>query len=276
MAFPEFPLTGFADRSPVTRTVPFAALHGSDLERAFEHGDLTLYYQPQVNVSRRWPKIVGYEALARWPIAGGGFIPPNRFIPVAEECGFMLPFDIWVIETVCQELARIKADGARPGLSMSANVSPQQFCQPHFAQSVADIVTRTGIDPTHLTLEITERAVLSQDETTLRNIFVLHEIGVALSLDDFGTGYSSLFHLRVLPIQEVKLDRSFVSALPYRQRDVKIVKATINLAAELGLRVVAEGVELTCQAECLRDMGCHTMQGFLYGLPAARSDIITP
>lgn len=276
MTFPEFPLTRFAERSPVTRTVPSAVVHVSDLERAFEHGELTLYYQPQVNVSRRWPAIVGYEALARWPIAGGGFVPPDRFIPVAEECGFVLPFDIWVIETVCKELVRVKAGGASPDLNMSANVSPQQFRQPKFAQSVADIVTRTGVNPAHLTLEITERSLLSEDETTLRNIFILNELGIALSLDDFGTGYSSLFHLRLLPIQEVKLDRSFVSALPYRQRDVKIVKATINLAAELGLSVVAEGVELACQSECLREMGCHTMQGYLYGLPAARSDVISP
>lgn len=245
-------------------------LHASDLTRAFENGNLLLHYQPQVNVSRRWPQIVGYEALARWPVAEGGFIPPDRFIPLAEECGLVLSLDIWVIETVCLELARLQAGDAPCGVNMSANVSPQQFRQPHFAQSVADILTWTGADPARLTLEITERAVLSDDETTLSNTYALNEIGVALSIDDFGTGYSSLFYLRALPIQEVKLDRCFISGLPHRHRDAAIVSATINLAAELGLRVVAEGVELAKQAAWLRHQGCQTVQGFLYGAAAAR------
>lgn len=241
----------------------------SALTRAFENGELLFHFQPQVNVSARWPQIVGYEALARWPMPGGCFIPPDQFIPLAEECGLVLPLDIRGIETVCQELARLKAAGASPGLSMSANVSPQQFLQPQFAQAVADILTRTGADPRNLTLEITERALLNEDDTTLRNTLALNEIGVALSLDDFGTGYSSLFYLRDLPIHEVKLDRSFISGLPHRHRDAAIVSATINLAAELGVRVVAEGVELAEQATWLRINGCQTIQGFLYGRPAA-------
>lgn len=241
----------------------------SDLTRAFENGDLLLHYQPQVNVARRWPAIVGYEALARWPVAGGGFVPPDTFIPMAEDSGLVLALDTWVIETVCKELARLKAAGTRPGLGMSANVSPQHFQQPQFARSVADILTRTGVDPASLTLEVTERAVLNQGKTTLSNTLALSEIGVALSLDDFGTGYASLFYLRDLPIQEVKLDRSFISGLPHRHQDAAIVKATINLAAELGLHVVAEGVELAEQAEWLRIKGCETLQGFLYGRPAA-------
>lgn len=239
-----------------------------DLTKAYEHGELVLHYQPQVNVSRRWPQIVGYEALVRWPQPDGGMISPDHFIPMAEECGVILAFDIWVIESVCTELAKIKSDGTRPGLSMSANVSPQQFRQPCFAQSVANILSKTGADPASLTLEITERAMLVEDEITLRNTNALNEIGVSLSLDDFGTGYSSLFYLKAMPIQEVKLDRSFICGLPHRPRDAAIVSATINLAAELGLRVVAEGVELAEQATWLREKGCQTIQGFLYGGPA--------
>ncbi|RFU12920.1 EAL domain-containing protein [Rhodobacteraceae bacterium W635] len=254
----------------MTGATPSTTVDTARLTRAFENGDLRLHYQPKVNVSRRWPEIVGYEALARWPLAGGGFISPDLFISLAEECGLILPFDSWVMETVCKELARPKAHATRPGPGMSVNVSPQHFKQPYFAQSVADILSRTGADPAALTLEITERAVLSKDETTLKNTRLLNEIGVSLSLDDFGTGYSSLFYLRDLPIQEVKLDRSFISGLPYRHRDAAIVNATINLAAELGLLVVAEGVELARQAEWLRLKGCQTIQGFLYGRPAAR------
>ncbi|WP_175483284.1 putative bifunctional diguanylate cyclase/phosphodiesterase [Salinihabitans flavidus] len=243
----------------------------ADLIRAFDDGDLLLHYQPQVNVSGRWPEVIGYEALSRWPLPDGRFVPPDRFIPVAEDCGLILTLDIWVIDAVCREMARVKTDDASRSLSMAVNVSSKQFGQKHFAKSVAEILTRTGVDPSCLVLEITERAVLDEDETTFSNIHALREIGISLSLDDFGTGYSSLFHLRTLPIQEIKLDRSFVSGLPHRHRDAAILSATIDLASNLGLRVVAEGVELAQQSEWLRMNGCQTIQGFLYGRPAARS-----
>lgn len=256
-----------ADAMTITLPRPVKAL---ELTRAFEKGDLMLHFQPQVDISQRWPKIVGYEALARWPLPDGSFISPDRFIPVAEECGMVMALDIWVIECVCTELARAKASKAVGRTTMSANVSAQQFGKPQFAQSVADILGKTGADPTCLTLEITERAVLGKGKVTMRNILALREIGVSLTLDDFGTGYSSLFHLKSLPIQEVKLDRSFITDLPHQPRDAAIVSATIKLASELGLRVVAEGVEQACQALWLRANGCQTIQGFLFGRPAAR------
>jgi len=263
------PMTSDKRMNPMS-VLPAIPVEVANLTRAFEKGELLLHYQPQVDVSHRWPKIVGYEALARWPLSDGSFVSPDRFIPVAEDCGFVLTLDIWVIETVCKELARMKAAGALQCLGMSANVSPQQFGQRHFSQSVADILTYTGIDPSCLTLEITERTVLDEDAPTLENIHALREMGVTLSLDDFGTGYSSLFQLRTLPIHEVKLDRSFVSGIPHRHQDTAILSATIDLASDLGLRVVAEGVERSEQVEWLRERGCHAMQGFLYGRPAAR------
>ncbi|GGD28572.1 hypothetical protein GCM10011358_10870 [Sinisalibacter lacisalsi] len=247
----------------------------ADLTRAFENGDLLLHYQPQVNAERRWPEILGYEALSRWPLPDGSFVPPDHFIPVAEACGLVTELDIWVIDSVCEELARTKAAGVSRSIGISANVSTAQFGQRFFAQSVADILTRTQVDPALLTLEITERAALDQNEETRENVYAFREMGVSLSLDDFGTGYSSLLHLKTLPIQEIKLDRSLVSDLPQRQRDAMIVSATIGLASALGLRVVAEGVELASQANWLRANGCHSIQGFLYGHPAARqSDAI--
>ncbi|WP_292286116.1 EAL domain-containing protein [Marivita sp.] len=241
-----------------------------ELTRAFEKGDLMLHYQPQVDVSHRWPKIVGYEALARWPLSDGNFISPDRFIPVAEASGIVTALDIWVIETVCKEMAHARTKGASGRLNMSANVSAQHFGEAQFAQSVADILEKTGVDPGCLTLEITERAVLAKGDLTMRNILDLREMGVSLTLDDFGTGYSSLFHLKCLPVQEVKLDRSFITDLPHQARDAAIVSATIKLASELGLRVVAEGVERASQASWLRTNGCQIIQGFLYGRPAAR------
>lgn len=242
----------------------------ADLNRAIENDDLLLHYQPQVDVSERWPRITGYEALSRWPLPDGSFVLPDSFIPLAEKSALIMSLDIWGIQTACDELARMKLNGAPGCLSMSANVSPRTLNEQHFAKSVADVLTRTGVESSCLTLEITERAVLDENETTLRNIQSLREIGISLSLDDFGMGYSSLMLLRSLPIQELKLDRSFVSELPGRHRDAVIVSATIGLASELGLRVVAEGVERARQADWLRMKGCSAIQGFLYGHPAPR------
>ncbi|MFA8385145.1 MAG: putative bifunctional diguanylate cyclase/phosphodiesterase [Pelagibaca sp.] len=267
MTKPEF--SGREANAPTVSPAP--PIEIKDLKRAFERGDLLLHYQPQVDISHFWPKITGYEALARWPLPDGRFVPPDRFIPLAEDCGFAVTIDMWVIDTVSAELARMQAAGAAPGLCMSANVSPQQFGQAHFARAVNDILAKHGVDPTCLTLEITERAVLDRGKATLDNIFALDEMGVSLALDDFGKGYSSLSQLRDLPIHEVKLDRTFISELPHSQRDVAIVSSTINLAYDLGLHLVAEGVELACQAVWLRSNGCRTIQGFLYGRPAARS-----
>lgn len=247
-----------------------APIRAEDLTQAFDDGSLLLHYQPQVDVARDWPVIVGYEALARWPRNDGTFIPPDRFIPVAEDCGLIAALDMWVVETVCADLARAAKSGASQGIRTSANVSTRLFKERCFARSIADILTRTGANPTLLTLEITERAVLELDDATLDNLNTFREMGVSLSLDDFGTGFSSLLHLKTLPIQEIKLDRSFVKDLPHEHRDAVIVSATISLAAALGLRVVAEGVEQACQVDWLRSNGCHTIQGFLYGRPAPR------
>ncbi len=267
MTIPEFSIR----ETNALAVAPALPIEIKDLKRAFERGDLLLHYQPQVDISHNWPKIIGYEALARWPLPDGRFVLPDRFIPLAEDCGFVVTIDMWVIDTVCIELARVQAAGAAPGLSMSANVSPQQFRETRFAQAVDDILTKHGVAPTCLTLEITERAVLDRGKATLDNLFALDEMGVSLALDDFGKGYSSLSLLRDLPIHEVKLDQSFISELPYSQRDVAIVTSTINLADDLGLHLVAEGVELACQALWLRSNGCRTIQGFLYGRPAPRS-----
>lgn len=252
------------------RAIPSLPVRAAELTRAFEDGDLLLHYQPQVDVSHTWPLVVGYEALTRWPSPDGSFIPPDLFIPVAEESGLIQSLDAWVIEAVCTELVRIKSTGGSRDLTISANVAARQFRKQCFANSVADILTRTSVNPACLTLEITERAVLDETEATLSNLHALREMGVSLALDDFGTGYSSLAHLKNLPIQEIKLDRSFVLDLPHRHRDAAIVRATIDLAAALDLRVVAEGVELACQSEWLRMNGCQVIQGFLYGRPAHR------
>lgn len=261
----------------------------AELKKVFEAGGLTLHYQPQVDIRQRWPRIVGYEALMRWPCPDGGFIPPARFIPVAEESGLILPLDLWAIERACVEMRRLPATRAfNPRVSV--NVSTQHFRDRDFARSVAAILKRTRLDPGRLTLEVTETVLMEQAETALENIAALRETGVSLSLDDFGTGYSSLAYLKTLPVQEIKLDRSFAQDLPgwppdetpYRGPDslpilfmgggdAVIVSAAIEMAAGLGLRVVAEGVEAARQVSWLRQAGCQSIQGFLYGRPAPLS-----
>lgn len=243
-------------------------IRAEDLIQAFENGNLLLHYQPQLDVSGDWPVVVGYEALARWPRKDGTFIPPDQFIPVAEDCGLIAALDIWVVETVCTDLARAAGTEGSEGIRSAANVSPQLLKDPRFARSVADILTRTGVDPALLTLEITERTALEFDSVTKRNVNSFNEMGVSLALDDFGMGYSSLFHLKTLNVQEIKLDRNFVMDVPQDQRNAVIASAAISLGNALGLRVVAEGVEQKCQVDWLRAHGCFTVQGFLYGKPA--------
>lgn len=249
--------------------VALKSITDTDLKKSFENGELQLYYQPQVDVSDT-PVIVAYEALARWPQKDRSYIPPDIFIAMAERTGLILEIDSWAIETVCTQLASMQSDPHTQGMRIAANVSTQKFRDQHFARLVSDILTKTAVDPACLTIEISERAVLDQGETTHCNIHALHEMGVSLSLDDFGMGYSSLFHLKTLPIDEIKIDRGFISGLPDDARDAVIVSSVIDIAKGLGIRFIAEGVELPCQAEWLRSKGCLINQGFLYGRPAPK------
>jgi diguanylate cyclase (GGDEF)-like protein len=240
------------------------------LHRAIERHELTLHYQPVVEIDRA--TTVSLEALIRWHQPGTGLVAPSRFIPVAEESGMIIPIGAWVLEEACRQLS--DWNGGGPGslfASMEVNLSARQIDDPRIVRTVEQILHRTGLPPEHLTLEITESALMRDAAGALVVLRALKDIGVSLAIDDFGTGYSSLSYLSRFPLDIVKVDRLFVEELGVSPEDEEIVAAVIKLAHALGLRVVAEGVETTGQLDVLRRLGCDLAQGFLFSepLPAA-------
>ncbi len=240
------------------------------LHRAIERRELTLHYQPVVEIDGA--TTVGLEALIRWRQPGTGLVSPGRFIPVAEESGMIIPIGAWVLEEACRQLRDWQ--DRRPSRhlgSMEVNLSARQIDDPRIVRTVEQILLRTGLPPEHLTLEITESALMRDAAGALVVLRALKDIGVSLAIDDFGTGYSSLSYLSRFPLDIVKVDRLFVEELGVSHEDEEIVSAVIKLAHALGLKVVAEGVETTEQLEVLRRLGCDLAQGFLFSepLPAA-------
>jgi EAL domain-containing protein (putative c-di-GMP-specific phosphodiesterase class I)/GGDEF domain-containing protein len=237
----------------------------NDLRRGIERGELRLHYQPLIDLAT--DRIVGFEALVRWEHPVRGLIPPLSFVPLAEETGLILPLGRWVLERACRQ-ARAWHD-ARPGgppLFMSVNLSARQFAQPELVDQVREILDDTGLDPAALEIEITESVLMDQTEAGVRTLRQLRDIGVRLVLDDFGTGYSSLSYLKHLPLDTIKIDRSFVAGLD-GDTDRSLVDAVIALAHGLRIGVVAEGIETEAQFELLRGMGCDVGQGYLFARP---------
>ena len=242
----------------------------NDLRRAIEFGDLRVHYQPLIDLTT--DRIVGFEALVRWQHPVRGLVPPLSFIPLAEETGLIIPLGRWVLETACRQAMRwrdARPDG--PQLMMSVNLSARQFVQPDLVDQVAAILTETGLDPSTLELEITESVVMDQSEVGIRSLHRLRDMGVRLVLDDFGTGYSSLAYLKHLPLDTIKIDRTFVAGLD-GEADRSIVEAVIALAHGLRISVVAEGIETEAQFEILRSMGCDIGQGYLFARPLPEPD----
>jgi diguanylate cyclase (GGDEF)-like protein/PAS domain S-box-containing protein len=240
------------------------------LRQAIERDELELHYQPVVTLPDG--ALNGYEALLRWRHPGRGLLSPAAFIGLAEETGLIIPIGRWALRTACQALAGLHADG-RPDLTMSVNVSAVQLHRPGFADDVASAVQEAGLAPERLVLEITE-SVLIRADATCGVLEELHDLGVKLALDDFGTGYSSLAYLRRLPLDFLKIDRSFVSHLDGQGADTAIVRAIVDLAHTLGLVTVGEGVETEEQAEVLADLGCVLAQGYLYAEPGPRPGLL--
>jgi len=234
-----------------------------DLRSALENREFLLYYQPQVDLYSR--KIVGKEALLRWPHPTRGFVPPGLFVGVAEECGLIHGLSQWVLEEACSQNAAWQAAGL-PGGRIAVNVSSANFKLGDMPRIIADVLARTKLPPDLLELEVTE-TVLLEDEHVLSAVPSLQEMGVMLSIDDFGTGYSSLNYLRRLPVEKLKIDQSFVRGLPDSQDDAIIAGAVIELGHALGHTVIAEGIENDRQLEHLRKLGCDEGQGFLFGRP---------
>lgn len=233
------------------------------LRRAIERNELVLHYQPQVSADDA--RMLGCEALVRWQHPELGLLQPIQFIGVAEESGLILPLGNWVLATASRQLAAWQAEGLN--LLMAVNISALQFRQSDFVDGVRRILAETGADPNRLELELTESALMQPTPEVLARMNQLREIGIRLALDDFGTGYSSLSYLKRLPIRRLKLDRSFVKDVPGDQEDVAIAMATLSLARDLGMDVVAEGVETEIQRQFLAERGCPVMQGYLFSRP---------
>ncbi|MEX1172516.1 MAG: EAL domain-containing protein [Chloroflexota bacterium] len=247
----------------------------SDLRRALDHGELRVHYQPIVDL--RTDAVVGFEALVRWQHPTRGLVAPIAFIPMAEETGLIEPLGRWVLETACRQAGRWHASAARRSVEppfVSVNLSARQFVAAELVADVASILARTKLDPAALELEITESVVMDQSEAGIRALRALRDLGVRLVLDDFGTGYSSLAYLKHLPLDTIKIDRTFVAGLD-QAADRSIVDAVIGLAHGLGIGVVAEGIETPEQAERLRELGCDLGQGYLFARPLPAEQIAT-
>ena len=242
----------------------------TDLRRAIERQEFQLYYQPIVGVSTG--RLEGFEALLRWPHWERGLVYPADFIPVAEETGLILPMGWWALREACRQLAEWRAGvAAKRPLRIAVNLSGKQFLQPDLVGQIETILSETGLPASGLKLEITESAIIDNTTAGIDLLLRLKEMGIQIAIDDFGTGYSSLSYLHKLPIDSLKIDRSFVSCMG--QDSVEIVRTIIGLAHNLGLDVIAEGVETAEQLQQLRTLGCEYAQGYLFSRPAEAADI---
>jgi diguanylate cyclase (GGDEF)-like protein len=234
------------------------------LRRGLENGEFRLYYQPQVDQENR---LIGAEALVRWLPPDHGPVSPAQFIPLAEESGLILSIGQWVLDTACAQLKAWENDPRTRALQLSVNVSARQFHQPDFIEQVRHSLLASGAEPTRLKLELTESVVLDNIETVISRMQELDRLGVGFSLDDFGTGYSSLSYLKRLPLDQIKIDQSFVRDIPGDPNDAAIVRAILAMSQSLGLQVIAEGVETQAQRDFLFENGCNAYQGYLFGKP---------
>jgi diguanylate cyclase (GGDEF)-like protein/PAS domain S-box-containing protein len=240
------------------------------LRRALERDQFVLRYQPRVNLATG--QIVGAEALLRWRIPQRGTIPPGRFISLAEETGLIVPMGKWVLQTACTQ-NKAWQDAGLPPIVVSVNVSARQFRQESLVQTVAEVLQATGLEPRYLELELTESMVMHDAPQVVAMLDELKELGVKIAVDDFGTGYSSLSYLKRFPVDRLKVDRSFVEHMTTDGDDATIVRAIIALGHNLGLKVVAEGVETPQQARALRAYQCDEAQGFLFARAVSARDL---
>ncbi|APX94987.1 diguanylate cyclase [Halomonas sp. 1513] len=240
-----------------------------DLRHAIETSQLALHLQPQVDAEGY---CIGMEALLRWPHPERGMIPPAEFIPIAEASGLIIPLGEWVLEAACQRLAEWSTHPSHRDLILAVNVSPSQFRHPEFVTHLIGLLDSYAVVPSRLELEITENLLIDNVETTVAHMGALRRTGIRFSLDDFGTGYASLTYLKRLPLDQLKIDMSFVRELEHSDDDAAIVRTIIALGHSMGLRVIAEGVENDSQRQRLITLGCEFFQGYLFGRPAPAAD----
>ncbi|NJD25287.1 MAG: EAL domain-containing protein [Betaproteobacteria bacterium] len=236
----------------------------SGLRRGLGAREFVLHYQPLVETGSG--TVIGAEALIRWKDPDAGLVFPDQFIHVAEDIGLINPIGDWVLREACRQ-ARAWQDEGLPPMVVAVNVSPVQFRQPGFVDSVAAALAQSGLEPRFLELELTERTVMHDAEHNIGTLAALADLGIELALDDFGTGYSSLAYLKRFPVSKLKIDRSFVRDLEADAEDRAIASTILSMGRSLHLKVLAEGVESAEQAKILSDMGCELVQGYLYSQP---------
>jgi diguanylate cyclase (GGDEF)-like protein len=251
---------------------------GNDLHRALERNEFELHYQPFVDLHTT--TLVGLEALVRWRHPTRGLLGPGEFIDLAEETGLIVPLGYWVITEACRQAVAWRELRERAGqeswrLMMSINVSPRQLVERNFASRLIEIVDGSGVDRDTILLEVTETTVMRDPDHAIALLETLRAQGMHICIDDFGTGYSSLSYLKRLPVETIKIDRSFVDGLGQDEEDTAIVQAVIGMAESLRLLCVAEGVETAEQVDALRALGCQIAQGFLFGHPIS-ADSLAP
>jgi len=239
------------------------------LNGALERGEFELHYQPQVN---RSGALIGAEALLRWRSEKLGNVPPNRFIPLLEDNWQILQVGQWVIETACRQLAQWATEPATAGLQLAVNVSARQFQHRDFVEQVRGALKSNGVEPSRLKLELTESVVLNDVDLIVDKMREIDALGVCFSMDDFGTGYSSLSYLKRLPLEQLKIDRSFVRDIATDPNDAAIIRAILALSESLAIHTVAEGVETEAQFEFLLANGCQAFQGWLFGKPVSSEE----
>ncbi|MGD9629190.1 MAG: putative bifunctional diguanylate cyclase/phosphodiesterase [Pyrinomonadaceae bacterium] len=240
-----------------------------EMRRGIDNGEFEVYYQPKVNIETGG--VVGAEALIRWNHPEKGMVSPADFIPIAEETGLIVPLGEFVLESACSQV-RAWHDKGNP-IEIAVNVSARQLKQGDLADRFLTVIDRTGIDPEKLNLEVTESSLMESADRASVLLELFRRKGVRISLDDFGTGYSSLAYLKTLPIDQLKIDKVFIEDLAVDPNDTILVHAMVNLAHNLRLRVVAEGVETTEQLQILKGMGCDEYQGYLYSKPISAAEL---
>ncbi len=240
----------------------------AELSQAIANDELVTYFQPKINTATM--EVTGMEVLVRWQHDKLGLLLPDQFIPLAERTGLMAPLTIWVLQSTCRTLEQWQKEGL--SIKASVNIAVQILLDPELPEILTGLLASVDLPENSLMLEITETSVMKDPDLALAVLHRLREIGIEISIDDFGTGYSSLSYLGEMPVSEVKIDKSFVLEMLNRKKDGVIVKATIDLAHNLGLKVVAEGVETREVARKLGSLGCDTLQGYLFSRPVSATD----
>ena len=240
------------------------------LRRAVEQEQWMLHYQPLIDL--RTAEMTGVEALIRWPEPNGGLVPPGEFIPLAEEMGLIEAIGAWVIDEVCRQGRDWRAQGL--DLDISFNLSPRQLWQEDIVSRIVDPILGSGMDPSRVTIEITESTAMTNPDRTLGILHELHARGLRLAIDDFGTGYSSLARLRYMPVNVLKIDRSFIRELDRDEQNASMVSAMVALATNLGMTALAEGIETEEEWRAVMDRGCERGQGFFFSRPVPADEIL--